>query len=205
MPRILIADDDRVTTRRLQSLITAWGYESVVTSDGPAALAALSGPDAPRVAVLDWMMPELDGLEVCRQLRAGSAGESVYVILLTSRTGSVDLIAGLEAGADEYLVKPFNTDELRARLKAGVRIAELQRRLSTNIAELTDALGKVRQLSGLLPICSYCKSIRDDSNYWHAVDEYVTEHADVQFSHGICPKCYAAETKRLGLESDSDT
>jgi hypothetical protein len=78
----------------------------------------------------------------------------------------------------------------------------LQNRLSKNVAELTDALSKVRQLRGLLPICAYCKSIRDDSNYWHAVEEYLTAHADVQFSHGICPTCYETACKQLEGASD---
>lgn len=199
--RVLIADDDRVTSRRLEALMRSWGYDVATAIDGPSALTVLSAVDAPRMAIIDWMMPELDGLEVCRQLRSGPNGESVYVILLTSRAGRGDLLHGLEAGADEYLAKPFDTDELRARLKAGARIVDLQAKLAGNIAELTNALSKVRQLTGLLPICSYCKSIRDDSNYWHAVDEYVTEHADVRFSHGICPKCLEAARKQFEAEN----
>lgn len=187
--RVLIADDDIVTATRLKGLLTSWGYEAVAVSDGPAAITALTAPDAPALALLDWMMPGADGLEVCRRIREHASGQSIYVILLTARAGHGDVVAGFDSGADDYLSKPFDADELRARLKAGARIIELQRRLSANVTELTEALAQVRKLSGLLPICSYCKSIRDDSNYWHAVEEFVTDHADVQFSHGICPKC----------------
>jgi sigma-B regulation protein RsbU (phosphoserine phosphatase) len=114
---------------------------------------------------------------------------ATYIILLTSRTDRADVVAGLDAGADDYLIKPFDPQELRARVKAGIRIIDLQQKLAAHVAELQDALANVRRLNGLLPICSYCKAIRDDSDYWHRVEEYVTEHADVKFSHGICPKC----------------
>jgi phosphoserine phosphatase RsbU/P len=191
--RVLIADDDIVTARRLQGLLTSWGYEVITVRDGPSAIDVLTGPDAPALALLDWMMPGADGPEVCRRIRAKESGQPIYAVLLTARAGQGDIVAGLDAGADDYLAKPFDADELRARLKVGARIVDLQRKLASNVEELTEALGKVRQLTGLLPICAYCKSIRDDSNYWHAVEEFVSDHADVRFSHGICPNCLEIE------------
>ncbi|HET7218466.1 MAG TPA: response regulator transcription factor [Vicinamibacterales bacterium] len=185
--RILIAEDDAVTARILESLTRSWGYETSTIADGHAALAALEAAAAPQLALLDWVMPGIDGPEICRRVRA--AGRTTYLILLTAKTQRADVVAGLDAGADDYLVKPFDPEELRARVKAGTRIIDLQQRLAAHVAELEDALANVRRLSGLLPICSYCKAIRDDSDYWHRVEEYVTEHADVKFSHGICPKC----------------
>lgn len=185
--RILIAEDDLVTSRILERLNQSWGNETVLVKDGPAALAELQSPDGPQLALLDWMMPGLDGPDVCRRIR--EAGGSSYLILLTSKTERGNIVEGLDAGADDYLVKPFDPEELRARVNAGMRIIDLQQRLAGKVVELEGALANVRTLRGLIPICSYCKAIRDDSDYWHRVEEYVTEHSDAKFSHGICPKC----------------
>jgi DNA-binding response OmpR family regulator len=118
-------------------------------------------------------------------------------MLLTSRSARSDLVAGLEAGADDYLVKPFDLGELRARVHVGMRVATLQERLADRVAELQAALASVKQLSGLLPICSYCKRIRSDKDYWEQVDSYVAHHSEAQFSHGICPTCYTKVMEEL--------
>jgi len=197
--RVLIAEDNVVTAARLRGLTHSWGYDAVITTDGPATLAALESPDAPRLILLDWVMPGMDGVEVCRWIRQRADGEHAYVIMLTARAEHKDMVEGFAAGADDFLVKPFDADELRSRLKAAARIVDLQVRLAANIGALTSALASVKTLKGMLPICGYCKSIRDDSNYWHAVEEYVTDHADVAFSHGICPTCLEAALEREGV------
>lgn len=188
--KILIAEDDLVSRSVLQATLERWGYEVIATSDGSEAWTALQGEDPPSLAVLDWMMPELDGLEVCRRVRANTHNLPVYIILLTARGSREDLVSGLEAGADDYVTKPFNRDELRARLNVGVRVVQLQRSLATHVRELQMALSSVKQLQGLLPICMYCKSIRNDDNYWQRVENYISEHSDAKFSHSICPSCY---------------
>ena len=142
----------------------------------------------------------LDGVALCTRIRERPACSHMYVILLTSRDASADLVAGLDAGADDYLIKPIDPEELRARVQVGLRVHGLQERLSEQVAELQAALSKVKQLTGLLPICSYCKSVRTDQNYWERVDHYMTQHTDVQFSHGICPACYEAVIARLDQE-----
>ena len=114
----------------------------------------------------------------------------LYIIMLTAKTDKEDLVDGLDAGADDYITKPFDRQELRARIGVGVRIAELQKNLAYRVVELEAALSRVRQLQGLLPICSYCKRVRDDQNYWQQVDSYVSKHTEVEFSHSICPACY---------------
>jgi len=187
--RVLIADDDPVSLRGLLGLLQSWGYEVLVADNGIDALSVLAAPGAPRLALIDWEMPGVNGPDLCRRVRGWHSTDSPYLILLTSRSSPGDVVAGLDAGADDYLVKPFDPGELRARVHAGARIMELQSGLAEKIAQLETALSKVRRLSGLLPICAYCKAIRDDSDYWHRVEEYVSEHADVQFSHGICPNC----------------
>lgn len=198
--RLVIAEDDRATARSLSGLTSSWGYECEVASDGEAALRMVSDQVVPQILLLDWMLPVLDGPEVCRRIRTMDLKAPIYIILLTSKSARADLVEGLNAGADEYLVKPYDIDELRARLKAGMRILELQDRLSVQVRELEAALANIRNLTGLLPICAYCKSIRDDSNYWHRVEEYVTEHTDVTFSHGICPKCLPKVAEEIGAE-----
>jgi response regulator RpfG family c-di-GMP phosphodiesterase len=137
----------------------------------------------------------MDGVEVCRRVRARNRKQPTYLILLTAKSGQEDLVAGLRAGADDYVVKPFEREELHARLQVGLRIVALQRALADRVAELEDALARVKQLHGMLPICCYCKRIRDDQNYWQQVEAYIAAHADVQFSHGICPACFEGVVK----------
>jgi two-component system, cell cycle response regulator len=124
--RILIAEDDLVTARLLRALLDSWGFEVVTVTDGISALAVLQTPDAPRLAILDWMMPGLDGPEVCRRARAYRPGVPMYLILVTSREARRDVVAGLDAGADDYVVKPPDPEELRSRLKAGIRVLALE-------------------------------------------------------------------------------
>ncbi len=199
--RILIAEDDRVTARSLQGLAASWGYDTIVAPDGASALATID-VSGPQIVLLDWMLPDIDGPEVCRRIRARAESAPTYVILLTAKSARADIVQGLDAGADEYLVKPFDIDELRARLNAGARILALQERLAQQVSELEAALLNIRKLTGLLPICAYCKSIRDDSNYWHRVEEYVSEHADVKFSHGICPNCLPKVEEQMAEEPE---
>jgi DNA-binding response OmpR family regulator len=189
--RILVAEDDAVSRRVLEMSLPRWGYDVVTACDGQAAWEVLRQPDAPRLALLDWMMPHVAGPELCRRVRALPAGERAYLILLTARSETSDIVAGLNSGADDYLTKPFDREELRARLQAGRRIVELQQSLSDRVRELEQTLAQVRQLQGLLPICCYCKRIRDDGNYWQQVEGYLAAHAEVRFSHGICPDCWA--------------
>jgi DNA-binding response OmpR family regulator len=188
--RALIADDDPVTAALLAGSLRRWNLEPVVAHDGQEAWARLSEPDPPALAILDWMMPEIDGLELCRRLRSREGGAHTYVILLTGRDSSPDRVTGLEGGADDYLVKPFDIHELRARVNIGVRTVSLQQQLSAKIAALEETIANVKQLKGLLPICSYCKRIRSDEDYWQQLEGYISEHSDAQFSHGVCPGCY---------------
>jgi DNA-binding response OmpR family regulator len=193
--RVLIAEDDAVARRLLQGMLTKWGYEVVVASDGSEALFRFQQPDAPTLAVLDWQMPGMSGVEVCRQVRATEMSRRSYILILTSKGSKADIVAGLEGGADDYLTKPFDHEELRARLHVGVRILQLQSELADRVHQLETALANVRLLQGLLPICCYCKKVRNDSNYWQQVETYIMEHSSAQFSHGICPDCYESVVK----------
>lgn len=197
--RALVADDDPVTAAVLTVSLQRWGFRVTTVHDGDAAWAVLSGTPAPEVAILDWMMPGVDGPTLCARLREDEGGGAVYVILLTSRHAPGDLVTGLEAGADEYLIKPFNVNELRARVRTGMRMLTLQRSLSTKVAALEDALANVKRLRGLLPVCSYCRRIRTDEDSWQQIEVYVSEHSEAEFSHGICPSCLVRVQKEYDL------
>lgn len=199
--RVLIVEDDRSTLRLLAGLIESWGHEAVVAENGARALESLANGLAPQLVLLDWMLPDANGLDLCRRIRTMSSVVSAHIIMITARANPQDLVDGLEAGADEYLVKPVDPTELRARVHAGERVIDLQLRLNDRVRELESALANVHKLSGLLPICAYCHSIRDDSNYWHRVEEYVTEHSDATFSHGICPDCRLRVEGEMAAES----
>ncbi len=186
---ILIAEDDYTSRSILTAVLAKRGHTVKAAVDGAEALRAMQAPDAPRLAVLDWMMPELDGVDVCRRLRAMETDQPPYIIMLTTKGEKKDVIAGLEAGADDYLAKPYDAAELLARVDVGRRLIETQATLARKITELQDALAHIRTLQGILPICSFCKKIRDDKGYWRQVEVYLMEHSEADFSHGICPEC----------------
>lgn len=142
--RILVAEDDAVSRELISARLTKWGYEVVVTQNGSEAMAELRKKDAPALAILDWMMPGMDGLEVCRRVR--EADRMLYVILLTARGSKENLIEGLSAGADDYLIKPFDKDELQARILVGLRIMALQTALLERVKELEWAGAEIRDL-----------------------------------------------------------
>jgi DNA-binding response OmpR family regulator len=197
--RVLVADDDPLGVTILSRALERWGFDVAVAHDGEEAWRIIQQDDQPAIAILDWVMPAPDGLELCRRIRSDESRAHLHVILLTAREGRADLMAGLDAGADDYLTKPFDADELRARVNVGARIVTLQRRLSRRVTELQAALAHVKQLSGLLPICSYCKRIRSDQNYWQQLESYISEHSDAEFSHAICPECYEEIEAKFAL------
>jgi CheY-like chemotaxis protein len=187
---MLIAEDDRVSCHLLESTLSRWGHETVVTRDGTEAWAALQEKDAPQLAIVDWMMPGMDGVEICRRVRQTQNSGETYIILLTAKDRKADIVEGLMAGANDYVTKPFDRAELQARVQVGVIVVGLQQKLSERVIELEEALGHVKLLQRILPICSYCKHVRDDQNYWQSVECYISEHSEAQFSHSICPPCY---------------
>lgn len=193
--RVLIAEDDAVSRHILETFLHKWDYEVTTTTDGEDAWKVLKEPNAPSLVILDIMMPGIDGLEVCRRLRQSPASTPPYIILLTAIHGVREIVKGIEAGADDYLTKPYALDELRVRVQVGARIIELQTSLAERVQQLEAALAHVKQLQGILPMCSYCKKIRNDRNYWQHVESYVSEHSQAEFSHSICPSCYETTVK----------
>ena len=198
--RILVAEDDAVTRKILEVTLGRLRFDVIAAADGNAAwhaLETLKGKDAPELVVLDWMMPGLEGIEICRRLRTTPGFELVYIILLTSRDSKEDLAYGLAAGANDYIAKPFDSVELESRVRVGERMVKLQRSLAARVTELEAALAHVSKLQGLLPICSYCKKVRNETNYWEQVDSYLSSHSDLKLTHGICPQCLEKVMKEL--------
>jgi two-component system, NtrC family, sensor kinase len=144
--RVLMAEDDPVSRVMLQATLKKWGHEPVVARDGMEALAVYEQDSPPEIAILDWMMPEMDGPDVCRRIRAKIPTISVYIMLLTAKNRREDLIEGLAAGADDYVTKPFNHQEFLARLQVGIRIVDLQNRLSDRVRDLEVAMDRLRQM-----------------------------------------------------------
>ncbi len=190
--RILLAEDDPRYRRILSHYLASWGFSVTIASDGIEAAALLTGEESPALALVDWMMPGLEGPEVCRRVRELPDRPYTYVILLTSKADKDAVAAGFEAGADDYVIKPCDMNELRARLKVGERMLTLERTLAQQVETLQDALDHVRQLKELLPICAWCKRVRDDKDYWHSIEEYLHVHTGTDFTHGICPHCVEA-------------
>lgn len=187
--RILIAEDDLTSRTVLSAVLKKQGHEVTTTVNGAEAWQALQMPDAPTLAILDWMMPEMDGLEVVRRVRTLQTDRPPYIIMLTAKGEKADIIAGLDAGANDYLTKPFNIGELRARIEVGCRMVEMQDALAAKIQELRQAFDQIKTLRGIVPICANCKKIRDDRGYWNQVEVYVRDHTEAEFSHSICPEC----------------
>ena len=187
--RILIAEDDAASRIVLATVLTKDGYEVTATSDGGAAWEVLQKPDAPRLAILDLMMPGIDGLELVRRVRGIASAAPPYLIIVSIKSEKADVIAALDAGANDYLTKPFDPGELRARIEVGRRTIEMRFELNEKVEELKQALEQVRRLNGIVPICANCKNVRDDQGYWNRVEAYLNEHTEADFTHAVCPDC----------------
>lgn len=139
-----MAEDDAVSRELICARLTKWGYDVVVTQNGTEAMTGLRRKDAPSLAILDWMMPGMDGLEICRRIR--EVDRVLYIILLTARASKENVVEGLGAGADDYLIKPFDKEELHARILVGLRVMSLQAALAERVQELEWASAEIRAL-----------------------------------------------------------
>ncbi len=174
--KILAAEDDPVLCLILAQTLRKLGHEVVEAADGQMAWDCLQ-KDPARIVVSDWMMPFIDGLELCRRIRACDTQDYTYFILLTVQDATEEnKRKAADAGVDDFLTKPLNPTDLWLRLRVAERIIH--------------CASRVRQLEGLLPICSYCKKIRNDRDYWQQIEGYFREQTGARFSHSICPDCY---------------
>jgi phosphoserine phosphatase RsbU/P len=174
---ILLAEDDAVTRSVLISQLKKLGHVVTEAEDGEQALACFHGSHF-QVLITDWMMPNMDGPALCTKIREEQTTEYTYIIILTALEKKIGYTEGMNAGADDFMTKPADIVELNVRLRVAERIVRLQK--------------EVQQLKGLLPICSKCKKIRVADTRWEQVESYITKRSVAQFSHGICPSCYAA-------------
>ncbi len=191
--KILIAEDDPVSLTILKAALESDGHEVVTTQSGVEAWERLAIEPA-RVIVSDWMMPDMDGLELCRRVRARPKTDYTYVILLTANhTNRDNLRAAMAAGIDDFLSKPLDREAIYMRLRVAARIL--------------DFTTQIRALKELIPICMYCKKVRDDSDYWQQVDTYIHTCTGTNFSHGICPTCldhHLASLSSLDFEPEPE-
>ena len=174
--KILIVENDERLRVFLELLLSNWGHEVLSVTDGAEALFFFED-DTLDVIITEWAMPKVDGLELCRKLRSVTKVRQryLYIILFTSNSGRNNVIKGMEAGADDYIIKPLDKTELQFRLNVAKRIIKIQR--------------EVTKLEGILPICSYCKKIREEPNSWEEIDKFISKHSSLNFSQSICPEC----------------
>lgn len=193
--QVVIAEDHRRTREALATILERKAFRVTAVSNGDEALEVLGQIDTPCIALLDWMLPGTTGLEVCREIRSRENTRHIYIIMITAREEEEAIAEALGAGADDFIRKPCGVAELIARVRSGQRTVQLESNLAHRIHELELALERVSQLQRLLPICMYCKKVRDDSNYWQEIEAYIHDHTGADFSHGICPDCMDAITK----------
>lgn len=174
--KILAVEDDTLARRVLHQALTRLGHVVIEAADGEEALDVLAREDV-RVVVSDWLMPRRDGLELCTAIRARPTGDYVYFILLTGQSATAEnQREAADAGVDDFLSKPLDFNELWMRLRVAERI----------LAYAT----QVRTLEAFIPMCSYCKKVRDDQNYWKQIESYINERTGTDISHSVCPECY---------------
>jgi len=186
--KILIAEDDTAARTFHLAALKKMRHDCVVAVDGKQAWEAYQ-ESQPSVILADWLMPGFSGLDLCRMIRADRRERYPYVILVTALSGKGSYLEGMDAGADDFVTKPFDLDEMGARLRVAQRIINLQT--------------EIHQLHGLLPVCSYCRRIRDERDAWSTLESYVAQRTELVLSHSICPECYlskiAPEIDRLGI------
>ena len=186
--KILIVDDEPINVMIANKILQKNGYDTIIAKNGQEALDMTSSNSVDLI-LLDIMMPAMSGFEVCSKLQQDDKLKDIPVIFLTAVTDKESIVKGFDAGGKDYLTKPFNTPELLARVKAHTELKLSRDKQQHLIEELQKAISEVKTLSGLLPICSHCKKIRDDAGYWQGVEHYIAARSDTQFSHGICPDC----------------
>lgn len=188
--KILVVDDSRTQQMALTAILRAEGpWEVVVVSSVSEALDVLRSGTEIDLILMDVVMPEMDGVQGCRLIKSCFDFADIPIIMVTIKRDEETLRQAFDAGAMDYINKPLSRVEVGARVRSALRLKyEMDRRKSRE-KKLRDALTNVKQLSGLLPICAHCKKIRNDEGYWQQIEQYILEHSEADFSHGVCPEC----------------
>lgn len=193
---ILVVDDQPANLKVLLSFLQEHDYRVYMVDSGQRALDILPKIQ-PDLILLDVMMPGMNGFEICRRIKADKDQAALPIIFMTALDSVGDKVTGFSAGAVDYITKPFQQAEVLARINTHITLRKRER-------ELKEALEEIKTLNGILPICSYCKQIRNDEGYWQQVEEYISEHSEAIFSHGVCPACYRKVMERLEEKDASD-
>lgn len=199
---VLIVDDDPDVLFATTRIVTTQGYQVLNAASG-AECRSMVEQHHPDLILLDVMLPDTDGAQLCNEIKSDPSYKNIFIVLISGmKTASDDQAFGLDSGADGYISRPISNKELTARVNAMIRIIRAERERNRLVIELQKALETVKKLGGLLPICSYCKQIRDDSGYWRQVEEYIEKHSEAEFSHSICPKCAREHFPDIDLYDD---
>jgi CheY-like chemotaxis protein len=193
--RVLVAEDDAASRRRLEATLQRWGFDVVAARDGKEALEQFRKLQ-PQIVLLDWLMPELDGVDVCREIRALPEGESAQLILVSSRSGRSDVIRGLESGADAHLAKPWQNADLRAYLAVAGRVLRREATLKGEVTKLEGAL-RGQDPADPISMCSYCRHVLAPPDQWMTLERYLWDRTSIRFSHGVCPGCFVGVKKEF--------
>lgn len=185
---IYIVDDFQENIQVLGNILLEKGFNIHVARNGKQLLAGIEKTKTDLI-LMDVSMPEMDGYEACEALKANEDTKDIPVIFLTAKTEKQDIVKGFKAGGVDYITKPFFSDELLARVNTHLELKLARDMIMQKNNELQKALAEIKQLSGMLPICSSCKKIRDDEGYWEQIENYITEHSEIEFSHSLCPEC----------------
>jgi DNA-binding response OmpR family regulator len=191
---IMVVDDTPANLNLLERMLQAKGYLVLTFPRGAVALAA-AVKSPPDLILLDINMPEMNGFEVCERLKADVVLQDIPVIFISALTATEDKVKAFAVGGVDYVCKPFKLEEVNARVETHLRLRRQQFELEEEHRQLQQAFDEIRTLRGIMPICSYCKKIRDDEGYWSQVEQYVSAHTEAEFSHGICPTCFGKELK----------
>ncbi len=185
---IVIVDDNPQNLATLKQMLIDDGYDVRPAINGDTALVMI-GKILPDLILLDIIMPDMDGYEVCRRLKADETTRNISVIFLSALDKSLDKVKAFEVGGVDYITKPFQIEEVLIRVKTHIELRNMQKALEEKNVQFEEALANLKTLSGLLPICANCKKIRDDKGYWTQLEKYIEMHSEALFSHGICPEC----------------
>ena len=185
---ILIVDDTPENLSVLSKILTMKGYQVRPAINGEVAFTSIR-TSPPDLILLDILMPKMNGFEVCRRLKADAATRDIPIIFISALDATADKIKAFQVGGVDYVTKPFQAEEVVARVETHLTLRKTQKRLQDRTLQLQNALDNVKTLSGLLPTCAKCKKIRDDRGYWNNLERYIEQHLDVLFSHGLCPDC----------------